>query len=86
MAETQRIPSLALPDETPEDILDLARTFPGTRLMVLVSPEGKHWPGDLEAGLPGSACFRPVDLGPPTFGLGGQDPLQDVLVYEIACP
>jgi len=42
MAEVQRIPSLALPDEPPEDILDLARTFPGTRLMVLISPEGKH--------------------------------------------
>ena len=68
MAETQRIPSLALPDEPPEDVLDLARTFPGTRLMVLISPEGKHWPADLEAGLPGSECFQPVDLGPPSSG------------------
>ena len=68
MAEVQRIPSLALPDEPPEDILDLARTFPGTRLMVLISPEGKHWPADIEAGLPGSECFQPVDLGPPTAG------------------
>jgi hypothetical protein len=86
MAETQRIPSLALPDEPPEDILDLARTFPGTRFMVLISPEGKHWPGDLEAGLPGSECFQPVDLGPPISGSAGQDVLEDVLVYEIVCP
>jgi hypothetical protein len=86
MAETQRIPSLALPDETPEDVLDLARTFPGTRLMVLMSPEGKHWPGDLAAGLPGSECFQPVDLGPPTSGAAGPDLLEDVLVYEIVCP
>lgn len=86
MAETQRIPSLALPDEPPADVLDLARTFPGTRLMVLISPEGKHWPADLETGLPGSECFRPLGLGPPSAGLGGQDPLEDVLVYEIACP
>ena len=86
MAETQRIPSLALPDEPPEDVLDLARTFPGTRLLVLISGEGKHWPDDLEAGLPGSECFRPVDLGPPIAGSGGRDTLEDVLVYEIVCP
>ena len=86
MAEVQRIPSLALPDEPPEDILDLARTFPGTRLMVLISPEGKHWPADIEAGLPGSECFQPVDLGPPTAGSAGEDLLADVVVYEIVCP
>ena len=86
MAETQRIPSLALPDEPPEDVLDLARTFPGTRLMVLISPEGKHWPDDLAAGLPGSECFRPVALGPPAPGSTGPDILKDVLVYEIVCP
>jgi hypothetical protein len=86
LAETQRIPSLALPDEPPEDVLDLARTFPGTRLMILISAEGKHWPGDLEAGLPGSECFQPVALGPPIGGSDGQDILKDVLVYEIVCP
>ena len=86
MAETHRIPSLALPDEPPEDVLDLARTFPGTRLMILISPEGKHWPADVGAGLPGSECFRPVALGPPIGGSAGQDILEDVLVYEISCP
>jgi hypothetical protein len=86
MAETQRIPSLALPDEPPEDVLDLARTFSGTHLMILISAEGKHWPDDLETGLPGSECFQPLDLGPPTSGPAGQDILKDVLVYEIVCP
>jgi hypothetical protein len=86
MAETQRIPSLALPDEPPEDVLDLARAFPGTHLMVLISAEGKHWPDDLAARLPGSECFRPVALGPPAPGSSGPDILKDVLVYEIVCP
>jgi hypothetical protein len=86
MAETQRIPSLALPNEPPEDILDLARTFPGTQLLVLISPEGTHWPGDLQAGLPGSQCFRPVHLGAPIATPSGQDLLEDVQVYEITCP
>jgi hypothetical protein len=86
MAETQRIPSLALPDEPPQDVLDLARTFPGTRLLVLISPEGKHWPADIEAGLPGSECFQPLDLGPPSSGPETQDRLANVQVYEIVCP
>jgi hypothetical protein len=86
MAETYRIPSLALPDEPPQDVLDLARTFQGTRLVVLISPEGERWPADVQAGLPGSECFRPVDLGPPISGSAGQDLLRDVLVYEIGCP
>jgi hypothetical protein len=86
MAEAERISSLALPDESPEDVLDLARHFPGTHLLVLISPQGKHWPGDLVKGVPGSECFRPVDLGPPISAPSGVDLLDDVQVYEIVCP
>ncbi len=43
-----------------------AATFTGTRYLILTSPEGKHWPGDLRAGLPGAECFTPIDLGPYT--------------------
>jgi hypothetical protein len=86
MAETQRIPALALPDESPEDVLDLARAFPGTKLMVLISPEGKHWPADLDTGRPGSECFRPLDPGPPIAPSSGEDLLTDVHIYEIVCP
>jgi hypothetical protein len=86
MAEAERISSLALPDESPEDVLDLARHFPGTHLLVLISPQGEHWPGDLVKGVPGSECFRPVDLGPPISAPSGVDLLDDVQVYEIVCP
>jgi hypothetical protein len=84
MAETQRIPALALPDEPPADVLDLAGAFPGTRYLVLISPQGEHWPQDLEAGAPGSECFTPVPL-PPYAGTG-EDPLAEVTVYELGCP
>ncbi len=86
MAEAERIPSLALPDEPPEDVLDLARHFPGTHLVVLISPQGEHWPGDLARGVAGSECFRPVQLGPPIATSSSEDMLKDVLVYEIVCP
>lgn len=85
MAETERVSSLALPDEPPLDVLDLASTFgTGTRYLILISPEGKHWPADLEAGLPGSECFTPLDLG--TYAGTGDDPLESTTAYEIGCP
>ncbi len=83
MAETQRIPSLALPDEPPADVLDLAGHFSGTRLLVLIEPEGKHWPADLGARAPRSECFRPLDLG--RWPGPGRDPLGDTTAYEIVC-
>ncbi|MBA3235859.1 MAG: hypothetical protein H0T59_07700 [Chloroflexi bacterium] len=85
MAETARIPALALPDEPPADVLDMTRSFPGTRLLVLIDPQGTHWPADLEVGAPGSECFRPIDLG-ASSDPATADPLADVTVYEIACP
>jgi hypothetical protein len=84
MAEAERVPSLALPDEPPASVLDLAETFRGTHLLVLIDPSGKHWPGDVEAGLPGAECFRPLDLGPGPAG--AEDPLAQTTVYEIVCP
>jgi hypothetical protein len=84
LAETQRIPTLGLPNEPPDDVLDLARAFPGTRLLVLVQAEGPHWPADLTSGSPGAECFRQVDLGPGRAGEA--DPLARVQLYEIVCP
>lgn len=85
ISETFRIPSLGLPDEPPVDVVDLATTFPGTRLLVLISPEGTHWPADLEAGAPGSECFDELDLGPPSSA-ASPDPLAETRVFEIDCP
>ncbi|MEO5885842.1 MAG: hypothetical protein ABIQ58_10050, partial [Candidatus Limnocylindrales bacterium] len=84
LAESQGISALALPDEPPADVLDLVATFPGTHYLVLVKPEGKHWPQDLAAARPGSECFTPLDLGP--YAGAGEDPLAETTVYEIACP
>lgn len=84
LAETQRIPTLGLPNEPPPDVLDLARSFPGTRLVILVQAESPHWPADLTNGSPDAECFRPVDLGPGPAGR--PDPLARVQVLEIVCP
>ncbi len=84
MAEVYRIPSLALPDEPPADVLDLVDHFPPARLLVLIDPSGSHWPADIAVGLPGSECFTALDLG--TYAGQGADPLTNTTVYRIGCP
>ncbi|HEY6012652.1 MAG TPA: hypothetical protein VIU37_01545, partial [Candidatus Limnocylindrales bacterium] len=84
LAETQRIPTLGLPNEPPADILDLAHHFAGTSLLVLIDPQGSHWPADLANGSPDAGCFRELDLGPGPAG--EPDPLATTRVFEIVCP
>ena len=85
VAETARVSSLALPDEPPESVLDLARhpTFPPARLLVIEGTEHRHWPADIDAGVPGAECFEEIDLG---AGTSEADPLADTRVFEIVCP
>ncbi|MEX1173138.1 MAG: hypothetical protein WEG56_11065 [Chloroflexota bacterium] len=83
IAEAQRIPALALPDEPAADVLDLASTF-GARLVVLVRPQSEYWPSQLDEMAPGAECFQRIDLGP--YEGGGPDPLADVTAYQIDCP
>src|SRR4029079_10742950 len=86
LAEAARIPSLALPDESPSDVLDLARdpAFAGTRLLILVGGEHGRWPDVLDTDVPDAACFKELDLGPGPAGV--PDPLETTRAFEIVCP
>jgi hypothetical protein len=83
-AETQRAPALALPDETPADVLDLAGTF-GAEWLVIAKGEHGSWPEVLDAAAdPAAACFHEVGLGVPV------DPAEaaaiaSVRVWRIEC-
>jgi len=83
IAEAYRVPALALPDESPESVLDLARTF-GATLLILDS-EAAHgrWPAVLASGEPGAECFVPV---PEAVAHSGTTGGKATLVYRIACP
>jgi hypothetical protein len=86
LAETSRIPSLALPDESPSDVLDLARdpAFAGTHLLIVIGGDHGRWPDVLDTAAPDAGCFRELDLGPGPAG--GPDPLRDTRAFEIVCP
>ena len=75
LADTQGARALALPDEPPVDVFDLARAFPGTRYVVLSEGDDhEHWPEDIDAGAPWSECFRELDIG-----------MSPTRVFEIVC-
>ncbi len=86
LAESQRIPALALPDESPTDVLDLAHdpAFAGTHLLVIVGEGHGRWPAVLDTATDGAACFREIDLGPGPSG--PPDPIEDVRAFEVVCP
>ena len=85
IAETARVSTLALPDEPPAAVLDLARqpAFAGTRLVVVEGAEHRHWPADIDAGAPGAECFREIDI---RAGAPADDPLAETHIFEVICP
>jgi hypothetical protein len=76
------VQSLALPQESPADVLDLARAFDARLLVVSAEPSDDAWPAILNEGGPGSECFVPV----PDATVRAPDGSDEMLVYRIACP
>ncbi len=85
-AEAYGAPALALPDESPTSIVDLAAAFPGTRYLVVVGDEHGRWPDVLDdPAQPDVDCFHEVELptpGDPT----DRDAVDDVRAWAIQCP
>jgi hypothetical protein len=85
MAMTSGGAALALPDEPPSSVLDLARSFPGTRTLIVNGGTDRLWPAVLDAGGPGTECFQEVPLAPPA------DPAlsaaaRGTRVFRLVCP
>ncbi len=86
LAESARVPTLALPEEPPDAVLDLARHF-GAGLLVVRSGTGREWPDILNGGGNAAACFVEV----PLTEISGSRPLQgsplaSIHVFRIVCP
>jgi hypothetical protein len=76
--------ALALPNESPAAVADLASHF-GSKLLVMVGDEHGIWPGALADGSPGAACFHELDVPTPADEKHA-DALKDIRVFEVACP
>jgi hypothetical protein len=86
LAETAGVPTLSLPEESPEAVLALADHF-GARLLVVRSGTERDWPDILLRGGPASKCFQEVPL---TDNSGNKPekgtPLFIIRVFRIVCP
>jgi hypothetical protein len=85
LAETTGARALALPAESPADVLDLASQFEGTRLVIVQGDEHGGWPAVLETNAEGADCFERVDLGMPADARLARA-LADTRVYRLVCP
>ena len=67
LAETERVPTLALPDEAPSDVLDLATHF-GAKWLIVAKADHGQWPAVLDGGLTPTprASRRSCCRSPPT--------------------
>ncbi|TAL09589.1 MAG: hypothetical protein EPO00_05705 [Chloroflexota bacterium] len=82
LAEETGIRTLALPDESPASVLDLARTFPGTTVVISGTNPGERWPGIARTDPVGTGCFEPVALVDPS----GRGLFDDLRAFRITCP
>lgn len=76
--------ALALPNEVPGSVTELAAHF-DSRLLIVVGTQHGEWPGVLDAGGEATECFHEIELTPP------DDPskataLEEIRVFEVACP
>jgi hypothetical protein len=81
-AEAYGARALALPNETPADVVDLARTF-GARYLVLWGDDHGDWPDVLASGDADAACFEALPLAPATASDAAD--LAHTHVYRLVC-
>jgi hypothetical protein len=83
-AEAVRHSALALPDEPPASVLDLARRF-GARVLMVSKDEHGRWPAVIDAGGGDTACFQEVTLPAPA-NQPDAEALRGTRVFRIGCP
>ena len=83
-AEGTRRSALALPDESPADVVALAQRFDAA-LLVLRDEDHGMWPGVLTAGGPGASCFQPLTVVMPADPAAAAA-LAGTHAYRIRCP
>ena len=82
LAETERVPTLALPNETPADVLDLASHF-GAKWLIVGKTDHGQWPAVLDGPDPTPPASRRCSCR--SRRPGGRLAIRDVRVFRIAC-
>ena len=85
LAESQRVPALALPEESPASVLDLARRF-GSHLLLLRTGDDREWPAILGTDAEYGRCFQEVPLAGSSVDDARPLSAGRFRVYRIVCP
>jgi hypothetical protein len=86
LTEATRVPALALPEESPDAVLALARRF-GAGLLIVRTDGDREWPDVLNRGGTAAKCFQEVLLADNTGSKPADgSPLARIRVFRIACP
>ena len=86
LAETTGFNAIALPDESPISVLDLAHAFPGTNLVIVSADNDGLWPEIAATDPVGMRCFEPVPLATGDESGAPPSALANVRVFRIICP
>ena len=84
LADATGARALALPNERPADVLDLAAHF-GARLLVVHGDSHGIWPGVLDVGGQDTECFEEVEIGESSDPRLAGD-LSETRVFRVVCP
>ena len=75
--------AIALPDEPPASVLNLAARFGGAPLLIIEAKSLGIWPEVLDSGGPGAECFVRVPLEVPPDRPRN---VADIIAFQITCP
>lgn len=86
LAESTQVEALALPEESPVAVLDLARHF-GAKLVIVHGDAGSEWPDVLNQGGTAAKCFQEVPLTDSSGAIPAPgSALAGITVFRIVCP
>ena len=86
LAEAARVPAIALPEESPDSVLDLAHRF-GAKVLIVGSDPAREWPEILNRGGSAAKCFQEVTLTDNSGARPAKDSdLATFHVFRIVCP
>jgi hypothetical protein len=86
LAESTQVEALALPEESPVAVLDLARHF-GAKLLIVHGDAGSEWPDVLNQGGTAAKCFQEVPLTDSSGAIPAPgSALAGITVFRIVCP
>jgi hypothetical protein len=84
LSEATGVQALALPNEPPGEVVQLANTF-GSDVVIVVGDQHGDWPAVLDTDTRFADCFRRISM-PTSADPAKNRALKEIRAYEMVCP